>query len=126
MQLGKLEREVMEFVWERGEVCVRDFYEHARGRIAYTTAMTTLDRLYKKGLLDRCKDGKMFRYVPRQSRTEFKQNFVRRMLSALFQPGEEARPLLASLVDTVTEQDRSLLDDLEKMVKAAKRKEREQ
>jgi BlaI family transcriptional regulator, penicillinase repressor len=123
VQLGKLERELMEFLWARGEVCVSDFQKHTGERLAYTTVMTTLDRLYKKGLLDRRKEGKAFFYVARQSKTEFKQGFLRRMIDAILQPDDDTRPLLASLVDTVSERDRALLDDLEKMVKAAKRKE---
>jgi predicted transcriptional regulator len=123
VELGKLEREVMEFVWSRGEVSVRDFYEQDSNQLAYTTVMTTLDRLYKKGLLNRRKDGKAFFYVARQSKTEFKQSFVRRLVNTVFQGTEETRPLLASLVESVSEHDRKLLDDLEQMVKAAKKRE---
>jgi predicted transcriptional regulator len=123
VELGKLEREVMEFVWSRGEVSVRDFYERDSNQLAYTTVMTTLDRLYKKGLLNRRKDGKAFFYVARQSKTEFKQSFVRRLVNTVFQGTEETRPLLASLVESVSEHDRKLLDDLEQMVKAAKERE---
>jgi predicted transcriptional regulator len=123
VDLGKLEREVMEFVWSRGEVSVRDFYEQDSNQLAYTTVMTTLDRLYKKGLLSRRKEGKAFFYLARQSKTEFKQGFVRRLVNTVFQGTEEARPLLASLVESVSEHDRKLLDDLEQMVKAAKKRE---
>jgi predicted transcriptional regulator len=122
-ELGKLEREVMEFVWRRGEVSVRDFYEQQQNRLAYTTIMTTLDRLYKKGLLDRRKEGKAFFYVARQTKTEFKQSFMRRLVNTLFQGTDEPRPLLASLVEGVSEHDRKLLDELEQMVKAARNKE---
>ncbi len=123
VELGKLEREVMEFVWSRGEVSVRDFYEQDSNQLAYTTVMTTLDRLYKKGLLSRRKDGKAFFYVARQSKTEFKQSFVRRLVNTVLQGTEETRPLLASLVESVSDHDRKLLDDLEQMVKAAKKRE---
>ena len=50
-RLGELETELMERVWARTEVSVRDLHEEMHGRLAYTTLMTTLDRLYKKGLL---------------------------------------------------------------------------
>jgi predicted transcriptional regulator len=123
VELGKLEREVMEFVWSRGEVSVRDFYEQDSNQLAYTTVMTTLDRLFKKGLLDRRKDGKAFFYVARQTRTEFRQSFMRRLLNTVFQEADEPRPLLASLVESVSEHDYRLLDELEQMVKAAKKKE---
>ena len=63
--LGKLERETMDEVWKRKEVSVRDLELAFGERIAYTTIMTTLDRLYKKGLLKRRKEGRAFLYSPR-------------------------------------------------------------
>jgi predicted transcriptional regulator len=128
MDLGKLEREVMEFVWAApSTVSVRDFYQHAAGRMAYTTAMTTLDRLYKKGLLDREKHGKAFLYRARNNREEYERSFAKRTLERLLPTrlaNDDARPLLASLVEAVTERDLELLDELEKMVKAAKQRNR--
>src|SRR5512138_941390 len=62
--LGKLEREVLEEVWRfDGEVSVRDVYRAFDERVAYTTLMTTLDRLFKKNLLNRRKDGRAFLYA---------------------------------------------------------------
>ncbi|MBI2681759.1 MAG: BlaI/MecI/CopY family transcriptional regulator [Acidobacteriales bacterium] len=121
MELGRLEREVMEFVWSRGEVTVRDFYEHTGGRLAYTTAMTTLDRLFKKNLLLRRKDGKAFLYSPQHTRAEFERGFARQFLDRMFaRGGEETRPLLACLVEAVSQHDRRLLDELEEIVKKAR------
>src|SRR6185312_10459220 len=53
--LGFLERELMEHVWKLNEASVSDVHEALAGRLAYTTIMTTLDRLYKKGILHRRK-----------------------------------------------------------------------
>ena len=61
--LGKLERQVMEETWRLGEVSVRDIHRVFEERIAYTTLMTTLDRLFKKKLLERRKDGRAFVYA---------------------------------------------------------------
>src|SRR6185369_4853029 len=58
--LGKLEHQVMEETWRLGEVSVRDVYRAFNEQIAYTTLMTTLDRLFKKNLLERRKDGRAF------------------------------------------------------------------
>src|ERR1041385_3215102 len=49
--LGALERQMLGEVRENGEVSVRQIWENSGETIAYTTIMTTLDRLYKKGLL---------------------------------------------------------------------------
>src|SRR3982750_1716702 len=70
--LGKLERQVIEEIWlSGGEVSVRDVYRAFNERIAYTTVMTTLDRLYKKNLLQRRKDGRAFLYTTLLSRDDF-------------------------------------------------------
>src|SRR4029450_8119785 len=61
--LGKLERQVLEETWRLGEVSVRDIYRAFEERIAYTTVMHTLDRLFKKNLLARRKDGRAFLYA---------------------------------------------------------------
>src|SRR5260370_15772022 len=64
LALGKLERQVLEETWRRGEVSVREIYLVFDERIAYTTLMTTLDRLFRKQILDRRKDGRAFFYSP--------------------------------------------------------------
>ncbi|MDX6709384.1 MAG: hypothetical protein QOH96_400, partial [Blastocatellia bacterium] len=61
----------MEEVWRSREVSVRDIYRTFEERMAYTTLMTTLDRLHKKGLLDRRKDGRAFIYTASVSPSEF-------------------------------------------------------
>ena len=71
LALGKLERQVLDEAWRRGEVSVRDIYLAFEERIAYTTLMTTLDRLFRKQILDRRKDGRAFLYSPAVSCEEF-------------------------------------------------------
>src|SRR3954467_13849633 len=68
--LGKLERQVMEETWRLGEVSVRDVHRSFNEQIAYTTLMTTLDRLFKKKLLERRKDGRAFVYAAVVSRDD--------------------------------------------------------
>ena len=47
--LGPLELDVMEVMWNFGASNSRDVMERMERKLAYTTVMTTLDRLYKKG-----------------------------------------------------------------------------
>src|SRR5690349_12791095 len=68
--LGTLERKVMEETWRLGEVSVRDIHQAFDEQIAYTTLMTTLDRLFKKKLLNRRKDGRAFLYKAEVSSEE--------------------------------------------------------
>ncbi|MEV6633249.1 BlaI/MecI/CopY family transcriptional regulator [Actinoplanes sp. NPDC051470] len=72
MPLGDLEREVMTQLWESaGPLSVRHVHERLRGRdLAYTTVMTVLDRLAKKGVVTRERDGRAWLYAPAQTREQ--------------------------------------------------------
>src|ERR1700757_3179963 len=83
--LGFLERELMEHVWTLDEASVALVHEQLGGRLAYTTIMTTLDRLYKKGILQRRKQGRAFYYSARFSREQFKQSLVKKALNYLLE-----------------------------------------
>ena len=122
LALGKLERAVLDETWKRREVSVRDIYLAFEERIAYTTLMTTLDRLFKKRLLERRKDGRAFFYSPAVSRDEFEHGIREDVIDGLLGAGAEGiRPVLACIVETVSENDRELLDELERLIKEKKR-----
>lgn len=115
--LGTLERQVMELAWRHAELSVREAYDRLGGQIAYTTLMTTCDRLYKKRLLTRRKTGRAFVYAAAFSREALDREVAVDLVSGLLQ-GEVAGalPMLSSLVDAVSARDRALLDDLERLV----------
>src|SRR6476646_2344964 len=73
--LHELESEVMEQLWSDGEASVRAVMEalnkRARPHRAYTTYMTIMARLHKKGVLDRRREGKTDFYAPRLGRAEY-------------------------------------------------------
>jgi len=73
--LHELEAEVMEQIWAEGEASVRTVMEALNRRAskerAYTTYMTIMARLHKKGVLDRRREGKTDFYAPRLAREEF-------------------------------------------------------
>jgi predicted transcriptional regulator len=119
--LGKLERQVLDEAWRRGEVSVRDIYLAFNETIAYTTLMTTLDRLYKKRILDRRKDGRAFLYSPAFSREEFEHGIREDVIDGLLEHGDDGiQPVLACIVDTISERDRELLDELDRLVQEKK------
>ena len=120
MALGQLERQVLDQAWQRGEVSVRDIFIAFEEKIAYTTLMTTLDRLFKKRLLDRRKNGRAFLYVPAVSREEFEHGIREDVIDGLLS-GAEVGPILACIVETVSENDRRLLDELDRLVREKKR-----
>jgi predicted transcriptional regulator len=120
--LGTLEREVLECLWRRGEASVRDVHAAFGETNAYTTLMTTLDRLYRKGLLERRKEGRAFRYAPRLSRAEFEQGIKEDLLEDLLGANAEGvEPVLSYIVERVGERDRALLDKLDAMIKTKRR-----
>ncbi len=116
--LGKLEREVLEQLWGSGETSVRQVCAAFDERIAYTTVMTTLDRLYKKQLLSRRKDGRAFVYTALVTREELEQGIREDVIDGLLGLGNQSvEPVLACIVDAVSERDRESLDDLDRLIK---------
>jgi predicted transcriptional regulator len=113
--LGYLEDAVMDIVWSSGKANVRDVAEKLARPLAYTTVMTTLDRLYKKGLLDRRKLERAFVYSPRLSREQWERERAGELVSG-FLAHQSSDVLISCLVEAVGDFDRSLLDDLERKV----------
>lgn len=113
----------MEVVWSRGESSVRDVLARLARPLAYTTVMTTLDRLYKKDLLNRYKSERAFRYSPRCSRDDWEHRRADSLVAGFLCRPEPSRDLLIScLLEAVGQHDEALLNDLEKKIRA-KRKE---
>jgi len=108
----------MELLWRRGESNVRDVADRLERPLAYTTVMTTLDRLFKKGLLNRRKDQRAFLYSPRFSRAEWEQKRAGDFVAGFLEAPVPARDLLVScLVEAVGQHDEALLDELEKRIR---------
>ena len=120
--LGSLERDVMALVWRRGELNVRDACDELGSIVAYTTVMTTMDRLFKKGLLTRRKVGRAFVYRATASRTEIEGAVATELVHSLLQREGEPLPVLSSLVDAVSDRDRALLDELERLIREKRRR----
>lgn len=120
--LGPLEERLLEAVWNRGTpVTVRELLEQGCDDLAYTTVMTTLDRLFKKNLLTREADGRAFRYAPRYSRAELHQQALSESLHQALDASQTSSLPLSFLVETLSERDTQLLDDLKQLVEAKRR-----
>jgi len=81
---GELEAVVMHRVWDHGgPVTVRELYDELRTTraIAYTTVMSTMDNLHRKGWLARERDGKAYRYTAVASREEYSAQLMREALA---------------------------------------------
>jgi len=88
----------MKVVWSRRAATVRDVYEdlRARRRIAYTTVMTMMNILERKGHLKKRTEGRSFVYQPARPKRQVVGAMVREFLDRVF--GGSAEPLLVQLV----------------------------
>ena len=94
---GDLEAVIMHRVWEHGEpVTVRDLFDDlsAERTIAYTTVMSTMDNLHRKGWLERVREGKAYRYTATASREEYSARLMREALA----DGGDAEAVLSHFV----------------------------
>jgi len=121
--MGPLEIAVPEILWSRGESNVHDVVRRLGRPLAYTTVMTTLDRLFKKGILNRRKIERAFLYSPSLSRSQWEHKRAGDFVAGFLAVPQPSRELLIScLVEAVGQHDEALLDELEQKIRI-KRKE---
>jgi predicted transcriptional regulator len=119
--LGPLEQRMLDALWARGKATVRDLIESDCQDLAYTTVMTTLDRLFKKGLLTRSEAGRAFCYAPRFSREELQREAAGHAIRQLMDASPGSSLPLSFLVEILGERDVQLLDDLRGLVERKRR-----
>lgn len=114
--LGPLETEIMEVVWELGEVTVRDVHGRlaAKRDIAYTTVMTTLGRLTEKGLLRRHEDQPAHHYTPLLTRDQYASSTVKSVVDWLI--GHFPDPAVAYFLDRVEKEDEQVIEHLRRAI----------
>jgi len=113
--LGSLESSVMALVW--GAIHPMNVKEVLHGldrELAYTTVMTTLDRLHRKGLVTRAKDGQAYRYVSAMSRSQFHQRLLEGVMGSLLSHSAEA--VLGAFVELAARADKANLEILAQLV----------
>jgi predicted transcriptional regulator len=116
--LGPLETRLLELLWaQEHSLTVRELHLTSPD-LAYTTVMTTLDRLYRKGLLIRHKRGRAFAYQPRSERDSLIGELISGHVSDLLGVSPESTALLSTLVRAVSRTDAALLDELDALVQA--------
>ncbi|HEX4309369.1 MAG TPA: BlaI/MecI/CopY family transcriptional regulator [Acidobacteriaceae bacterium] len=119
--LGRREREVLSVLRDLGSATVQQVADRLSSSLAYTTVMTTLDRLFRKGLLHREKQNRAFLYSPIHSARDFEgqraANIIRRFFS---ESDVQPEVLVSCLVDAVHLYDTELLDRLESSIQQAR------
>ncbi len=110
----------MNIVWQHPSATAREVCDRMKGarERAYTTVMTTLDRLHRKGLLGRRKDGQAWRYEASMSKREFERALADQLATKILEHGDTA---LSAFVDAAEKVDRELLDKLEQLIDARRK-----
>jgi predicted transcriptional regulator len=120
-QLGPLEQRLLEALWVRGTATVRELMGEGYQDLAYTTVMTTLDRLFKKNVLAREAEGRAFRYAPRFTREELHREVAGEAFRQLLDASPQGALPLSYLVEILSERDAQLLEDLRQLVETKRR-----
>jgi len=105
---GDLEATVMDRVWAREDgVTVREVFDELTSvrQIAYTTVLSTMDNLHRKGWVRRDREGKAYRYWPTMTREERSANLMR----AAFSAGGDREAVLAFFVGQMTAEESAQL-----------------
>ncbi len=110
---GELEAQIMDAVWHLEDATVQDVCNHL-GDVNYKTIMTVMNRLVQKGALTRRRRGRAFVYRPCADRDAFLAGVFRNVAQGLL--GDFGELALAQIVETASEVDPALLDELEQMI----------
>lgn len=108
---GELEAVVMARLWAAGDTAtVREVFDQLRAEreIAYTTVLSTMDNLFRKGWVVREREGRAYRYRTTASAAEYRAGLMREALGT----GEESAAVLTHFVGQMTAEDSRRLRDL--------------
>ena len=107
-RFGELEAVIMDQLWEQGRpMLVREMVEalHGQRPLAYTTVMTVMENLHRKGWLRRERDGRAWRYEPTGSRS----GYTAALMNDALATSSDRRTALAHFVLQMSPHDAALL-----------------
>jgi BlaI family transcriptional regulator, penicillinase repressor len=120
--LGPLEADIMEVVWDQGEVTVRDVHRTLNNdrEIAYTTVMTTLGRLADKGMLQRVEEQPAHRFSALLTREQYASSTVKSVVDWLVNHFPD--PAVSYFIDRVEKEDEEVIDRLREAIEQRRSK----
>ena len=120
--LGALELNVLEYIWRCGRGDAKGIYQHLHGRrrIALSTVQSTLDRLFRKGLLARKKVSHAYLYEPAVTRQALIAEMIRDVITDLADGSLE--PAVSGFIDLADDTDEETLERLEQMITRRRQK----
>ena len=118
---GKLQRAIMELVWELGEASVREVWRQLSQdrELAYTTILTSLQRLEKDGWLTHRQEGNKNIYIPTRTRAQAGAGSVRTFIHQMFNGNA------ALLFQQLVEEDELSSKELRELRRLIDKKEKE-
>ena len=106
---GELEQEVLRVLWAADAPLVaREVQERLSSPPAYTTVMTILDRLHRKGSVTRTQRGRAFAYAPVATEAAAAADTI----GALLARGNDRSAVLQGFVDVLSEGDSEVVQRL--------------
>jgi len=119
---GELEARLMEAVWALDKPAVRQVIDYYGGNLNYKTTMTVLNRLVRKGILQRHKAGRAFVYSATTSREELLATVFDQIGRSMFE--EEFRYIaLKQMIETAESMDPEILDEITALIEQTKTKQ---
>lgn len=118
--LGELEQQIMDIVWQKKYCSVRDVLVILRKDYAYTTIATILQRLHKKGLVNKKKNKKGYKYYPKVTKEFYSKNLASSFLTKSINSfGDMA---IASFADSIDSLPKEKKDYFIKILREHKKK----
>ncbi|HLK68830.1 MAG TPA: BlaI/MecI/CopY family transcriptional regulator [Bryobacteraceae bacterium] len=117
-----LELEILKVIWKRGHATVREVYGDLleQRKIAYTTVLTMMGVLERKGHVKKEPGERAYVYTPSKPQTQVVESMVEEFVNRVF--NGSAQPLLLHLME-----DRHIrpeeLDEIEKLVQERRKKQ---
>jgi len=126
IRLGPLEESLLSAMWQQPDgITIRELRDRAGIGRAYITIVTTLNRLRKKGLVDRIavEGSKVvtFRYVPRFTMAEVERDVASNAIRQVLGLDVAGPMLLSRMVEEISEHDAELLEELGRLVDEKRR-----
>lgn len=124
MRLGELEKQVLHYLWQAESADAKQVHAHlskSRGG-SLNTIQSTLDRLFRKGLLSREKQGHAFQYRPAVERYAFVGQLIQDVTREFV---DDENGLVAAFTSISSELNEAQLEQLERLIEAQKAKRQE-
>lgn len=119
--LGFLEQEIIEVLWSKGEATGKEIFDIVKSsrEIALTTVLTVLERLAKKGLVNKMRGESVYIFKPSYTKDEFAHKVSQEVLKGIFEIS--ANGASASFVDFLADTYPVELDRLAALIERKKK-----